>query len=36
MAKELKWKEAIEKVLEEERKALHYTKIAELISERGY
>jgi hypothetical protein len=36
MARELKWKEAIEKVLEEERKALHYTKIAELISERGY
>jgi len=33
---ELKWKEAIEKVLEEEKKALHYTEIAELIAERGY
>jgi hypothetical protein len=33
---DLKWKEAIEKVLEEEKKALHYTDIAELISERGY
>ena len=33
---ELKWKEAIEKVLNEEKKALHYTKIAELIAERGY
>jgi len=33
---ELKWKEAIEKVLEEEKKALHYTDIAELIAERGY
>jgi hypothetical protein len=33
---ELKWKEAIEKVLNEERKQLHYTEIAELIAERGY
>ena len=36
MANDLKWKEAIKKVLEEEKKALHYTDIAELISERGY
>lgn len=33
---ELKWKEAIAKVLEEEKKALHYTEIAELIAEKGY
>jgi hypothetical protein len=33
---ELKWKEAIVKVLEEEKKALHYTDIAELIAEREY
>jgi hypothetical protein len=33
---ELKWKEAIVKVLEEEKKALHYTAIAELIAKRGY
>jgi hypothetical protein len=33
---ELKWKEAIEKVLNEEKKQLHYTQIAELIAERGY
>ena len=33
---ELTWKEAIIKVLEEEKKALHYTDIAELIAERGY
>lgn len=33
---DLKWKEAIKKVLEEERKSLHYTLIAELIAERGY
>jgi len=33
---DLKWKEAIAKVLEEEKKALHYTDIAELIAERGY
>lgn len=30
------WKEAIVKILEEEKTALHYTKIAELISEREY
>jgi hypothetical protein len=33
---ELKWKEAIVKVFEDEKKALHYTVIAELIAERGY
>jgi hypothetical protein len=33
---EMKWKEAIVKVLEEEKKALHYTEIAEFIAERGY
>jgi len=33
---ELKWKEAIVKVFEDEKKALHYTDIAELIAERGY
>jgi hypothetical protein len=33
---ELKWKEAIIKVFEDEKKALHYTEIAELIAERGY
>ena len=33
---DLKWKEAIVKVLEEEKKALHYTVIAELIAEKGY
>jgi len=33
---ELKWKEAIIKVLEEEKKALHYSSIAELIAEKGY
>lgn len=33
---ELTWKKAIIKVLEEEKKALHYTEIAELISEKGY
>lgn len=33
---ELKWKEAIAKVFEDEKKALHYTHIAELIAERGY
>lgn len=33
---ELKWKEAIEKVLCDEKKQLHYTEIAELIAERGY
>lgn len=33
---ELKWKEAIEKVLSEEMKQLHYTEIAKLIADRGY
>ncbi|MBN2423659.1 MAG: winged helix-turn-helix domain-containing protein, partial [Calditrichaceae bacterium] len=33
---ELKWKEAIERVLNEEKKQLHYTEIAEIIAERGY
>lgn len=33
---ELKWKEAIVKVFEEEKKALHYKEIAELIAEKGY
>lgn len=33
---DLKWKEAIQKVLQEEKKSLHYTVIAELIAERGY
>ena len=33
---ELKWKEAIIKVFEEEKKALHYTEIAELIAKKGY
>ncbi|MDO8886221.1 HTH domain-containing protein [Candidatus Oleimmundimicrobium sp.] len=33
---ELKWKEAIVKVFEDEKKALHYTDIAELIAERDY
>ena len=33
---DLKWKEAIERVLNEEKKQLHYTIIAELIAERGY
>jgi HB1/ASXL restriction endonuclease-like protein with HTH domain len=33
---ELKWKEAIIKVLKEEKKALHYTEIAEMIAEKGY
>ena len=33
---ELKWKDAIVKVFEDERKALHYTDIAELIAERDY
>lgn len=36
MLNDLKWKEAIIKVLEEEKKALHYTDIAEFIAERGY
>lgn len=33
---DLKWKEAIVKVLEEEKKALHYTEIAEIIAKKGY
>lgn len=33
---DLKWKEAIIKVFEDEKKALHYKDIAELIAERGY
>ena len=33
---DLKWKEAIVKILEQEKKALHYTEIAELIAERRY
>jgi hypothetical protein len=32
---ELKWKEAIVKVLEDEKKSVHYTEIARLIAERG-
>lgn len=34
--KELTWRKAIIKVLEEEEKALHYTEIAELIADREY
>jgi len=33
---ELKWKEAIERVMNEEKKELYYTEIAELIAQRGY
>lgn len=33
---DLKWKEAIIRVFEDEKKALHYKDIAELIAERGY
>ena len=33
---ELDWKDAIEKILSEEKKQLHYTEIAELIAKRGY
>ncbi len=33
---QLKWKDAIVKVFEDEKKALHYTEIAELIAEKGY
>jgi len=36
MSKDLTWKEAIIKVLDEEKKSLYYTDIAKLISERGY
>lgn len=34
--RDLKWLDAIKKVLEDEKKSLHYTEIAELISEKGY
>lgn len=34
--KDIKWKDAIEKVLQEEGRPLHYTEIADLIAERGY
>lgn len=34
--RDLKWKDAIKKILEEEKKALHYTVIAELIAEKEY
>jgi hypothetical protein len=33
---ELKWREAIVKVFEDEKKALQFTEIAQLIAERGY
>jgi len=33
---ELGWKEAIEKVLNEEKEQLHYAEIAELVAQRGY
>lgn len=33
---ELKWKDAVIKVFEEEKRALHYTEIAELIAKKGY
>lgn len=33
---DLKWKEAIVRVFEEEKKALHYIQIAEIIAEKGY
>lgn len=36
MAKKTKWIDAIVRVLREERRALHYTEIAELIAEREY
>lgn len=35
-SKNMKWPDAIRKVLEDEKKSLHYTEIAELISEKGY
>jgi len=35
-AKELKWIDAIEKVIEDEGKPLHYSDIAEMIVEKGY
>lgn len=36
MSKNMRWLEAIKKVLQDEKKALHYTEIAELISEKEY
>ena len=33
---ELTWKKAIEKVFLEERRALHYTEVAEIIADRAY
>lgn len=36
MSRDLRWIVAIEKVLEEEKRSLHYTEIAELIIEKGY
>ena len=36
MTKNMRWIDAIIKVLEDEKKSLHYTEIAELISEREY
>lgn len=36
MKKDLPWLKAIEKVMEEEKAPLHYTEIAELISEKKY
>ena len=33
---ELTWKKAIEKVFLEERRALHYTEVAEIIADRVY
>ena len=35
-AKDMKWIDAIEKVIEDEQRPLHYSTIAELISEKGY
>ena len=32
----MQWKDAIEKVLQEEKKAMNYAEIAELIAQRGY
>lgn len=36
MSKDIKWIEAIERVLEDEKKPLHYADIADLIVEKGY
>ncbi|MDO9152755.1 MAG: winged helix-turn-helix domain-containing protein [Paludibacter sp.] len=36
MERELTWIEAIQKVLQDEKRALHYTEIAELIIQRQY